>query len=217
MNRSILCNPLLVSLFIINGCVSIASYQTAETLKQGRYRSVIGLGLKNDYHNDRLSLNIGEDTPTSSQQYLGEYILQYGITDWLQLSGHLLFPSGTGFDSKFRYLWGDFSAAIGIGYFYGVQSVKGADGNDNQLEVEIQDYRVPLYFSYRFGTLFSIYTIPKYVYRTLACDITKRLSLAGGDIGMIIGQDWGTILEYSFLADTKSAYYINQISLGAFF
>lgn len=198
------------------GCVSIASYQTAETLKQGRYRSVIGLGLKNDNNNDRLGTDVSTDHPTSTQ-YLGEYILHYGITDWFQISGHLLFPSGSGLDTKFRYLWGDFSAALGLGYSYGVQSIKGEDGDDNQLEVEIQDYKVPFYFSYRFGSLFAVYTTPKYVYRTLTCDIDNKLSLAGGDAGMIIGEDWGAILEYSFLADTKSSYYISQISLGAFF
>jgi len=111
---------LVFSLFLLmlfSSCISVSSYQTADTLEKGDVELALGIGIYPDVAPIAGGYSEEEEEEMAADKVMPELISRFGLLDDLDMGLKFLFNSVVELDFKFRFLsFGDdenrFSMAI---------------------------------------------------------------------------------------------------------
>lgn len=170
----------------------MSSLQTAEILKEGEGRVLLGAG---HYTSPAVNKAVDEletatNTTTKSDDLKLPYIefgYRRGLSEIFELGFKYTFPGSLGLDGKLSLLnAANFDLALGLGVGYLTIESEGSSttsdsstnsGNsgstttstsETKFKSTIIDFTIPLYASYRINDLFALYTSPKYVIRSIS-------------------------------------------------
>ncbi len=224
---------------VLSGCINLSSLQTAEALKEGEGRVIMGAGYytspsvnealnKKSDEEEAEGVTVERDKIDDIKVPYAEVGYRYGVMDKLEIGGKLTIIGTMGLDAKYQFLdAGDFDMAAGLGLAYmTLESSSGSGDDETKYKNVMIDTTVPLYISYRLANSFAFYTTPKYILRTVSTKATMgdeedsssdNMSLVGATVGMMIGSDWGLALEGTYMKDTDSEFDMLQVSTAIFF
>ena len=219
MRRILLTSIGLTSLcLLLQGCISISRYQTAETIPQGKSQYFIAMGnfSGNDMSTSIKSLQASE---LKKSQSLVECGMRYGLSKSIDLGVQFTLLGTVGTDLKYAFKKAKkLSLATGAGVAY---TWSTADGNiystDQEADIFYYDVTIPLYASYRLLDRFAVYGSPKYIFRTIKGDVMDVIHLVGISLGAQIGKDQGAYLDYTIYQDLQTPYFVSQFSVAWFF
>jgi len=219
----------LIAIFglVLQSCLSASSWQTAETLKSGEGRIIIAGG---NYTSPSINESI-QDAEEESGGALtveedelavpfGEFAYRYGFTDSFEGGLKLTLPSGMTFDGKYNLIDAD-SFDFALGLAYATMSIESestnSDGTKDKSKFTMSDIILPIYTSFRFGS-FALYLVPKYLIRQTKSETADTsTNFTGGTVGLMIGQDWGMMVEATYLKQADSEFDIMQTGAAFFF
>jgi len=191
---SLAASSLFAGLFA--GCANYATFQEADTLPQGGTRK----GVAATYTN--YSIESGDTTETVSVPALDLWY-RYGITDRLEAHTSAWLPLGASAGAKYQVLGSraESGLAVSLGLDLGVLQITSKDDQDMETKATIVDTYVPVYVGYRMGPSFASYLSPKYILRLGFGESTAVEHLAGGTLGLAIGDGTSLLLEGSLMYD----------------
>ena len=201
------------------GCVNSSTLQTAKALDPGSQRILVGGGY---YASPAMNADASQATGDDVSLKMPYMELGYrrGLVDKVEMGAKVTLPGTAGVDAKYQFLnAGKFAMAAGVGTGY-LKLTSGADGM--QTSSTIVDAIVPVYASYDVSKYLAVYTSPKYVLRyTKSVDAMDQSEsginhLAGGTLGVRVGNHKGLFLESSYLKSLSSDFDSFQVN-GSFF
>jgi hypothetical protein len=201
------------------GCVNSSTLQTAKALDPGSQRILVGGGY---YASPSMNADASQATGDDVSLKMPYMELGYrrGLVDKVEMGAKVTLPGTAGVDAKYQFLnAGKFAMAAGVGTGY-LKLTSGADGM--QTSSTIVDAIVPVYASYDVSKYLAVYTSPKYVLRyTKSVDAMDQSEsginhLAGGTLGVRVGNHKGLFLESSYLKSLSSDFDSFQVN-GSFF
>ena len=215
----------LSPLLFLNACISISSLQTARTNEEGKFTGSVALG--------SIGIRILKQADSSegrSFQRLVESVripvieggLRYGFLD--RMDGGLrlaLIPGSYGADVKYQLsgFGGPFATAIGLGIDHTSYS---SSSGEYKYSSSLTDLGIPLYLSYDFAALTSVYLNPRVGMRMSSFESSSAGTGSNSSgstqfFGAALGfaYKW-FVMEYAFVAysGSESAAVTDQISLG---
>lgn len=215
-------------------CISMSSLQTAEILKEGEGRVLLGAG---HYTSPAVNKAVDEletatNTTTKSDDLKLPYIefgYRRGLSEIFELGFKYTFPGSLGLDGKLGLInTAKFDLALGLGVGY-LTMESGESSTTSTSETKFKstliDFMVPLYASYRINESFALYTSPKYIVRSISTSETSSgvsttskgtQHFAGATVGTMIGSDKGVAIEVTYVKDQSSKFDIMQLG-GALF
>lgn len=145
-------------LFLLTGCVSMSTMQTARTTEKGDIAGGGGIGLAG-YDNGAVD-TAGNSMGSISVPFI-ELYGRYGITDHLDIGAKLTIIGTFLVDGKYQLL-GDAQSktALSAGFGFGFLTMK----SENYIN-KIRDIHIPIYASYHPAEWFALYINPRYVMR----------------------------------------------------
>lgn len=198
----------------LTGCVSMSGLQTARTLPPGESQATFGGGV---YSSDSLVKSQEDQVQLEkiSLPYL-EASYRRGFGEKWDAGVKVALIGTLNADMKYSLFAGEqwaFAVGAGLGYI----DYESSSGLDTQkYKVTIIDIHLPLYASYDFSDRFAVYMIPKYILRTMSGDSSDSASLAGGTLGLKVGNRWGMYLEGSQIFDLSSNFSLSQGNASIF-
>lgn len=219
---------IILFVLLVQSCLSASSWQTAETLKSGEGRLIFAGGnytspsinksIEDAKSESEVTANVDEDELAVPYGELG---YRYGFTDSFEGGLKLTLPSGTTADLKYNLLdTKPFDFALGLAYSsmsIETSSIDFSSGEEVKSEFAMTDYILPVYTSIRLGSL-AFYLIPKYILRQTKSESEQAsTTLSGGTFGVMLGQEWGVMLEATYLKQADSDFEIMQTGAAFFF
>ena len=212
---------LMFTLHLLSACTSISTLQTAKTLKPGKSRHLIAIGVMgakmNDDGSNKFS-GVSIDSGEKTELLAPEYNYRRGVSENIDFGLKVTGLSSYGGDLKYQFLKSEkFNMATGLGLHATSKSFPGPSANINTEVSHILDYSLPLYISYDYSPNFTIYGAPKFIYRTIDGPVLGRQSLNtfGGSLGFMWGKTKGVIAEVSAVSFDGDL--ITQTALGFYF
>lgn len=200
-------------------CISMSSLQTAEILKQGEGRVLLGAG---HYTSPAINKAVDDlETATNSTTKNDDIKLPYiefgyrrGLSETFEIGFKYTFPGSLGVDGKFSVLnTANFDLALGLGVGYMTIETSGSstssDSSTNsgsggssttstsetKFKSTVMDFTVPLYASYRINESFALYSSPKYIVRSISSSETSSgLSTTSKGTQHFAGATIGTMI-----------------------
>ncbi|MBC85560.1 MAG: hypothetical protein CL677_00150 [Bdellovibrionaceae bacterium] len=203
---------LLVASAGLMGCASMSGLQTARVLEKGKVQSTFGGG----YYSSgdiAASVNDTEDGEDIDMPFL-EYSYRQGVGHNWDVGLKVTLIGTAVLDGKYNFYSGDkwaLAAGLGLGYL----SIETESG-DEKSETTILDFMLPLYASYDVSEKVSIYTVPKYIHRSISGEGSGSSALLGATLGLKIGKEWGSMLEVGQFRDLDEDLDISQANVAFF-
>jgi len=178
-------------------CISMSSLQTAEILKEGEGRVLLGGGyytspsLNKDLKDAKDSGKVETNLDDIKIPYL-EVGYRRGLSESFELGFKYTIPGALGIDGKYSLLNQDnFDLALGLGLGYfsiesggsstsqdssnsGSGSSSTTSTSDAKSKSTVFDLTLPIYMSYRINDSFALYTSPKYILRSVSSSVTEN-------------------------------------------
>lgn len=178
---------------LASGCMSMASLQTARTLPKGEYQVSVGTG----------SMDLAGGQMSG---FLLEATARYGLVENVDV-GVRTGLGWSGIDAKWQ-AYADPRAAVAVGLALGgLQGTLTVNGEETKLN--IVDVVLPVYGSFDLTQWFTVYAVPKGVFRYEGGTGGGGTNqLFGGTGGVKLGSTSGLFVEATYLygiaADSSS-------------
>lgn len=178
-------------LFLLTGCTSLSTLQTARVLAPGEGQFSLGGGV---FQYSGLSGALARYTNYSpgGTYPFAETMVRFGLGSELDLGIKAMVVGPLMVDLKYQLVAADtFAASIGVGL--------GSPGLVASLPV--LDAVVPLIFSIEPSSDFGMYLSPKYYARRYDSEISHLVAFTGG---LKVGSDFGAFLEGTYVVDLQA-------------
>ena len=188
----------LLGALATQGCVSMSSLQTAETIEKGKHQWTVGTGT----YSSKQKLDATTTVDISGAPYF-ESTYREGLGENLDYGLKVTIIGSYGADVKYRLVKGEnFQFSVGGALGYSDFSRDYGSGNVKNTYIDVM---VPLYLSYRFAPRFAVYANPRFDYRAAhysgVVEANANQNFAGGAAGVKIGHDWGLYAEAAYMKD----------------
>ena len=195
---------------MLANCASLSTMQTARVHKPGKSQHALGFGF---YNSDDF---IGGDAISIP---VLEYAYRRGVWDDIDLGIKLTNLGAMVGDLKYNLVDGKnwaVATGLGIGYLDFESSSNGVTATST-----IIDIIVPIYLSYDFSKMTSLYSAGKYIQRAISTSDSGITTEDGGmmsaSLGFKYGDSAGVLLEGSFVSGLDNDFTGSQFNFGYFF
>jgi hypothetical protein len=145
---------------VFSGCSSIMMFHGAKTVPKGSVQAGLGAG-GGSYSSRHTLANFDLTMPSLA----GNLWLRYGITRWMDAGFNMAVPGNMTADAKLRFLSEESGAPLTASTGFGYGFSAGESDKESGREQRVSDCIVPLYLSRDLGNWFTVYAVPRYVYR----------------------------------------------------
>lgn len=206
INISNICFYLVLGL-VLTRCASVSTIQTARVLAPEKEQHAFGGGMYSSQDKTASGVDF-------SSSFL-EYSYRRGWIDKVDY-GLRITLIGTGLaDIKYNLI-NDEKLAVAVGGGLGYMSISSGTG-DSKTETQIYDFNFPLYASYDFNELVSVYTSPKFIIRYSTSESESASeTLMAATLGVKVGKEKGVLLEATGFQSTNNQLSGSQVN-GMFF
>jgi hypothetical protein len=206
----------------LTGCANLSSLQTARVFEPNTGEFTVGGGLS---HIPFFSSNIDTLKKYGDGPLIpyGDIGVRWGVYPRIDIGVRYTPLYTLALDGKYQ-LYAGKSLALATGVGLGILHVEDADSTslnqnngDDENDVTMVDFIIPLYASYDFGEYFTAYVSPKFVHRRFpGFDANAAKNLAGGSAGFKIGKSRGLYLELTRMKFLGTSITSNQWSIAWF-